>query len=288
MKMHLNRILNHSEPGQSGGGPAPAPTPNADGDVPAGPETTDFAALSIEMEADASTDVEVPSAGPATELAPTPPATPAQPQQPTAPPAVAPAAIPPAAAATPPAAPPAAAPAPAQPAAPAAAAQPTAPAVEQQPLTPEKLGEAYQAYEKNILPQLEKQYALSPEQARELDENPASAIPKLMARVHYQAHVAAFTGIMSQLPQIVQMVMEKGSEVTAAEKKFFDRWPLLQDSKHKQTLDNVLRSYRAANPNVTTEDMIEKAGLIAMISLGLDPTPQATAPAGPTAPVTPS
>jgi hypothetical protein len=160
--------------------------------------------------------------------------------------------------------------------------------VEQQPLTPEKLAEAYQAYEKNILPQLEKQYALSPEQAREIDENPASAIPKLMARVHYQAHVAAFTGIMSQLPQIVQMVMEKGNEVTAAEKKFFDRWPLLKEDKHKQVLDNVLRSYRAANPNASTDETIEKAGLIAMISLGLDPTPQAVVPTGPAPVVTPS
>ena len=275
-----DNVLWHSEPGASGGGaPAPAPSGGKEdsGDIPAGPETTDFAALSLEMEADASDDSSpVPSAGPATASTPTPPATPAQQQVPGVPPTAAPAApVPPVpAAAAPPAAPPAPATAPATPAAPAAAAPSAAPAVEQQPLTPEKIAEAYQAYEKNILPQLEKQYVLSPEQAREIEENPAAAIPKLMARVHYQAHVAAFTGIMSQLPQIVQMVMEKGNEVTKAEEKFFGRWPLLKDSKHKQVVDNVLRSYRAANPSVTTEDMIEKAGLIAMISLGLDPTPQ--------------
>ena len=286
MNLKLNPILLHSEPGASGTGGPPAEAPstpapsspapsgerNADGDILAGPETTDFAAMAAEIEAEMSD----PPAGSAAAATPPPSATPAQPQVPVVPPTAAPAAAtPPApAAAAPPAAPPAPAPAPAAPAAPAAAAPPTAPAAEQQPLTPEKIAEAYQAYEKNILPQLEKQYMLSPEQAREIEENPASAIPKLMARVHYHAHVAAFTGIMSQLPQIVQMVMTRGNDVSKAEEKFFGRWPLLKDDKHKSAVDNVLKSYRAANPNVSTEDMIEKAGLIAMISLGLDPTPQ--------------
>jgi hypothetical protein len=150
-------------------------------------------------------------------------------------------------------------------------------------LTPESIAAAYQRYEATIIPQLEKSYALTPAQVDELNENPGQLIPKLAARIHYSAQVAAYTGIMSQLPRIIEAVLGRRSEIEKVEAKFNDRWPLLKDPKYAKTVDTVIQAWRASNPNATPDDVIEKAGLMAMLSLGLNPAP----PASPQSPVPP-
>jgi hypothetical protein len=130
---------------------------------------------------------------------------------------------------------------------------------------------------------LERQYTLSPEQAKEIDENPATAIPKLMARVHYQSHIAAYTGIMSQLPNILERILDQRDQIQKAHDTFFTRWPDLKDPKFSQAVDMGLRAYRQANPKASFEEITEKAGLMLMISLGLG-LPQATSPVQPPAP----
>ena len=150
-----------------------------------------------------------------------------------------------------------------------------------------KFREQYQA---QILPQLEKHYALSPEQVTEIEENPSQAIPKLAARIHYHAQIAAYTGIMSQIPRIIGTMVERHQAVNAADTKFKARWPLLADPKYAQQVDTTLRTFRAVNKDISTDEMIEKAGLIAMMSLGLAPTamPQPSVPAQPVLPARPA
>jgi len=283
-----NRLL-HSEPGAStiaapSAPAAPAVEPSAPAPASAPPaEDVDFVALSKEYESDLTEDVAVGEPEPAP--VPTAPASPQPPaaQQPAIPPTepssapsvpvVEPVVPTPAAASPQPATPP--------------AAPPVLPAAAEEPITPEKIEAAYKQYETNILPQLEQRYALTPEQAEQLAENPAQVIPKLMARVHYEAQVAAYTGIISQMPRIVGSVVERYTAVKEAEGRFHNRWPMLKDQKYAQSVDAGLRTFRAANPKATTEDMIEKAGLMLMLSLGLNPTPQQE-PSAPIVPQTPA
>jgi hypothetical protein len=137
---------------------------------------------------------------------------------------------------------------------------------------------------------LEQQYQLTPAQVDELNENPGQAVPKLLARVHYSAQVAAYTGVMSQVPRVVQAIVERHRMIEKAEGTFYGRWPALANASHSKAVENVLNTWRAANPNATTEEMVEKAGLMAMLSLGLDPTPQASIPppGNPTPPTPPA
>lgn len=232
-----------------GGAPvdtSPDAAPGDDG-MEGTPET-DFEALATELESD---DVE-PEPEQPTEPAPAePPAEPEQPEQPVE----------------------AAEPTPAEPAQPVAEPAPAEPA--QEPLTPEAIEAAYTQYRDQIMPQLEQQYQLSQEQVDALNDNPAEVIPKIAAQIHYQAQIAAYTGIMSQLPQIVSSVLDRHTAIQEAQGRFYSRWPDLQKSEYADKVDSTLQAWRNANPNASGEEMIEKAGLMAMLALGLDPTPQA-------------
>lgn len=283
---HLsNPNLLHSEPGVSGSSPAPAaPTTPAEpaapaADPPDGAQASDFdfASLAAPIEEEDEVEETVPAATP--EPAPaaaTPPVATPPAQAPPVVPAVP--ATPPAAAAVPPAAPAQAAPA-------QAAQTPAATMPAETPVTPEAVEQAYSKYEAAIMPQLETQYksVITPDLAKELDENPASAIPKLMAKVHYNAHIAAYTGIMSQLPVLIGNMLQRNKMIDEAEKGFFGRWPDLNKPEHRGSVDSGIRAYRAANPKATMQEVVEKAGLMCMISLGLNPTGQPAVPGTPPA-----
>lgn len=140
-----------------------------------------------------------------------------------------------------------------------------------EPLTPEKIEEQYKAYRESIMPQLEAQYQLTEEQVEAIQDNPQQVIPQLAAKIHYSAQVAAYTGIMTQLPAMIAQVQERVTAEQKAEESFFSRWPALKDKQHEQTVSRTLTAWRQANPEATLEDMIEKAGVSAMLAAGLDP-----------------
>jgi len=163
-----------------------------------------------------------------------------------------------------------------------------APAAEA-PVTAQQIEEAYNKYQAQILPQLEQAYALTPEQVTALETEPATLLPKLAAQIHYRAHVAAYTGIMSQLPTIISQVLERQTAVQAAETSFFGRWSDLKKPEYASQVEASIRAYRAANPKAPMAEVIERAGLMAMLSLGLNPTPQPpAAPSVPSASVGPA
>lgn len=274
MYFRIRLIPLHSDP--TGTAPAVATPPAAVPSTPAAEapvETgnTDFEALSREIEADNLH--EEPSGEPETPPAPTTVATTVSPAV-TPPVAVS---TPPVAAASPPVAPVAAAP---QPAVPPATPQvpPAQPAPAAVPddgrVTPEKVEAAYKQFEAQLLPQLEQQYKLTPEQVTQLEENAPAFIPKMMAKLHYQVQIAAYTGVMSQMPRVIEQILTQHKAVDTAVGKFYNRWPDLKDAKHDTAVDQGLKAWRNANPNATMDDMIEKAGLMLMLSLGLGPNLQ--------------
>lgn len=289
-----NSPLLHSEPDPGAAAPVPAPAATPEpvpAAEPSGGETdvpstddADFVALSKAFDGEDDDLGEEPAA-------PVPAPAAVQPV-PTPPPGAVQPAVPPVAGVPPaPAAPPTAPPAPvpgaaSQQATPPVAPAPAAPAASTEPITPDTVAAAYKQYEATVMPQLEALYALTPEQATALDENPAAFIPKLAAQIHYKAQVAAYTGIMSQVPMIISSILERHRAVEKAEGQFFARWPDLNKPEHSQAVETGIQAFRNANKSAKTEELIEKAGLMIMLSLGLNPQPNAGAP--PPAPVLPA
>jgi hypothetical protein len=255
--------------------PAPSPTPTTE---KAG-EELDYGQLTAEIEAhDAGEDYAPPSAPEptaepvkSTEEAAAVPVSPAageSPQAPTSAP-TSPRETPPAVVSSP---------EPAKAASPPAPAEAPAPAAE--PIDFEK-------QRKDFLTKTEPLYKLSDEEAEEIRVSPHEALPKLASRLHFEVQLSTFGAVMQALPQLITRAFQEREAQQQSESVFYNRWPDLKKPEYSDTVLNSLRAYRAANPKASFDDIVEKSGLFAMISLGLNPVPAPQAPVVPTVSQTP-
>jgi hypothetical protein len=132
----------------------------------------------------------------------------------------------------------------------------------------------FEKHRAETLPRLEELYKLTDEEVEEARLEPDKALPKLAARLHYEVTTAVFNSVLGSLPQFVHQTLEVRKAETAAEDSFFSRWPDLKDEKHKPVVVNSIKAYRQANPRATMAEVIDRAGLMAMLSLGINPQPQ--------------
>lgn len=152
--------------------------------------------------------------------------------------------------------------------------------------TREELEGMYTKHREETLPTLEKLYQLTQEEAEAFNEKPEEVLPKLAARLHYDAMLSNYNAVMAALPSVVQQVMEASRVANEAETAFFGEWPELKDPKYATAVKSAVRAYRSSKPDATREDVIKGAGTLAMVQLGLERKPQQQAPQTPTAPRT--
>lgn len=183
---------------------------------------------------------------------------------------------PPAAEPTPPAPPvaaPSASPAPApSTAAPLPPQAPVAPPVVQAP-SPEVVQQAREQW----LQQLANRYALPDGMVEKLAEEPQTVLPQLAAAVHAQAIEEAVRYGQQVLPQMVEQTIRQRQMYEQAHNAFFSRWPNLRGQDALVT--QVAVAYRAANPQASVEDSIDKIGRLSMAYLGISPPDPAAPPA---------
>lgn len=238
-------------PAASGAANTPSGDSSSGGDSP---DPFDFAAL-----ADYASGKEELVPAPVAE--PTPPAVAA----PTPPPPVA--------------SPPASAQAPVSPpAAPAEPAQPQAPATAQSPASSEQPPQQvnWEDHRKEFLPKLEEMYKLSDQEVQDIQTNPGTAFPQMAAKLHYNVTMALQAAMHQYLPHLIQGQMAQVQARQKDETAFYTRWPALKeavtkDPKVEATINESFKAFRVANPKATIQDMIEKGGLLAMLTLGLNP-----------------
>ena len=201
---------------------------------------------SDDLEVPVDGQLEVPVEAPALPATPEVPATPATPAVPTAP------TVP--------------APAPAEPATPTPPVAPAASAAPQVTL-------------EQIQARLVEQYALSPDDALALQTSPETVMPKLAANMHMQIMREAY-GQMQQMlqsvPAMIRQHMEGEQQERSAEEKVFGAWPGLKPHKDA-LLKNVILARQAQGPQATADQVLEAAGVLTAMSLGLDPATVRTA-----------
>lgn len=168
-----------------------------------------------------------------------------------------------------------------------AAASP--PATEQQPATGTPEPVDFEKHRAAVLPKLEELYKLTDSDAEELRTSPETVLPRIAARLHFEATSAAFNSVLGVLPGLVEQVIETQRKVRENEDHFYTRWPDLRKPEYEAAVLNSVRAYKSANPRATREELTERAGLMAMLSLGLNPQAAAAAsqPTPPTPPAKP-
>ncbi len=189
----------------------------------------------------------------------------------TAPPAVPPVAAAPTSAATPPAA----APGQTQGQPPAAAPQANQPT---QALTPEAVAQSFAQHRQTFLPQLETLYAIPEAEVEALRTNPETALPKLAAKLHYEVQLGVYNSMIQAMPEMIGHIMTQRMEVENLERDFKSMWPQLYEKpEYDAVAENCIRAIRQVNPKMAMKEVLQKAGMMAMLTLGLPlPAPQGT------------
>lgn len=147
--------------------------------------------------------------------------------------------------------------------------------------TREELEGMYKEHREKTLPQLETLFTLSDEEAAALDEQPSKVVPRLAANMMYDTMLSTYNAVMTALPRVVGTYMAASAQADTAQNAFFDKWPDLTGKKQEPAVSAAIQAYRAANPRAKLDDIIQNAGVMAMINLGLDPlkAPKPAAPA---------
>ncbi|KKL16904.1 hypothetical protein LCGC14_2490900 [marine sediment metagenome] len=130
-------------------------------------------------------------------------------------------------------------------------------------------------------------YALSEEQAAELNEDMAIAVPKMMARVYMDSVTNTLAHVLQNLPGLVDNVLSQRKVVEKDEESFFTSWPKLRE--HRESITNIAQVYRQLHPTASPEQFIRDVGAQTMVAMKLtvDEVPAET-PEAPTRPFVPA
>lgn len=123
---------------------------------------------------------------------------------------------------------------------------------------------------------LVQRYALSEEMAEKALTEPGAVLPELAADLQLNVTEAVTYGIMSILPQILEQHLATRETTAKSESAFFGKWKELNNEQGRRAVQSFGQAFRQLYPNATAEEFIEKVGASAMLSLGLNPQPQAT------------
>jgi hypothetical protein len=123
----------------------------------------------------------------------------------------------------------------------------------------------------------------------ELRTAPETALPKLAANLHYEVQLSTYNAVMQAVPDVIGHILDRRMEVDRLTNDFKSMWPQLHEKpEYEAAAESSIRAMRAANPNMPMKDVLQRAGMMAMLTLGLPlPTPQGAAPAAPQAPAQP-
>lgn len=165
---------------------------------------------------------------------------------------------------------------------------------EEEPLAPDEEAQAeeYRGFREN----LEKDFAISEEDAMLLVTEPESVMPKLAANLYERVVTDVMRAVQNQVPQLVTGMRTAEAQTTELRSKFYSINPGLE-SADVAAVESMIPQYadliRKQTPNLTQDELIRKVGTVIGAALGVDagkkkviaPSPQGKPkPAAPIAP----
>jgi hypothetical protein len=143
------------------------------------------------------------------------------------------------------------------------AATPPAPVAGQQeapasppPAGPQSLVEAMDANREALIDAISKDmFSMSKEEAEALETDFAGNLPKLGARVFYQATRATHNIINSLVPQLIEKHLGAIKKREETENAFYGQFKGLDKTKHHADVVQFAQTFRQVNPNATREEL---------------------------------
>lgn len=128
-------------------------------------------------------------------------------------------------------------------------------------------------------------YTLSEEDRNQMIAEPEKYWPKVIARTVVDTYDMVRAAVTRQMPTIIEGHLRTNKEADANGTAFFQRWPGLNKPELHEGLVRLVRGYRQANPQLSTQQVIEEAGAAAHMAFRIpyEAQPVSTTPAGPQA-----
>lgn len=106
-------------------------------------------------------------------------------------------------------------------------------------------------------------FQLSPADVQALEVDAVGVLPKIMARVYFEATVNGITQMANMVPRMVESVVSERILESQAETDFHTAWPNIDrnNSQQMQAVNHFANSYRQMNPGASKEDAIKFVGM---------------------------
>jgi len=148
------------------------------------------------------------------------------------------------------------------------------PAPQQAATTPKGLAEQLETHRAALLDSLAAQhFQISKEEADALITDPASVLPKLGARVYYQAMQSALLHMEQFVPRMVQQITRDMRAHDEAEAGFYSTHKALDKAKHGKDVRQFAAAFRQTNPQIKQEDLLAMVASAVMAKYGLSALP---------------
>ena len=131
-------------------------------------------------------------------------------------------------------------------------------------------------WEKEQLGDLEKLYAITPEDAEKLNTEPELILPKMAANMHMAVTKSLLTAVQDIIPVMLAQHTQQASVEQEARNSFYSVNPDLNDPKYEAAIFQVGKIFRAANPAAPREVAVKTIG--DMVRQALQLTPAQAAP----------
>ena len=139
----------------------------------------------------------------------------------------------------------------------------------QAPSSPELLNMVLQNRDAILGELANKRFALSPAEREELETNAVGAIPKIMARVYFDAYTSAMHYLNQNVPTMISSHIAEAQKDTEAESSFYEAWPGIDKSKYADDVLSFATTYRQLNPKASLQDAIRFTGSAIVAKYGL-------------------
>lgn len=149
------------------------------------------------------------------------------------------------------------------------------------PSAPELLSMVLQNRDALLTELASKRFALSPAEQEELETNAVGVIPKIMARVYFDAYTSAMHYLNQQVPGMITSHIAESRKDSEAEDAFFEAWPGIDRSKHMDDVLSFATAYRQMNPKASLADAIKFTGSAIVAKYGLQNASKAAQGAAP-------
>lgn len=117
--------------------------------------------------------------------------------------------------------------------------------------------------------QAQEQYLPQIPEEHFIEDGQRQALANLLSLVQTNTYGLVLNYLNQQAVPLIQQVIQSHNSQNQLEQNFYNQFPGLQKQEYQQDIVNAVTNFRNQNPDLSVEDLIQRAGAFVAISKGL-------------------